>query len=61
MSFVSYDIRIAVPLIFTDLNIEKQQMKIEKSLVTKTKNEIKYFVLFSNKLLHFNVNYMMYI
>ncbi len=30
ISFVSYDNRIAVPLIFTDLQIEKQQMKIEK-------------------------------
>jgi hypothetical protein len=30
MSFVSHDNRIAVPLIFTDLQIEKQQMKIEK-------------------------------
>jgi hypothetical protein len=61
MSFVLYDNRIAVPLIFTDLQIEKQQMKIEKSLVAKTKNEIKDFVLFSNKLLQFNANYMIYI
>ncbi len=46
MSFVSYDNRNAEPLIFTDLQIEKRKkMKIEKSLVTKTKKSNKRYCI----------------
>ncbi len=45
MSFVSFDNRIAAALIFTDLQIEKQQMKIEKKARYKDKKWNKRFFI----------------
>ncbi len=53
MSFVSYDNRISVPLILTDLQIEKEKMKIEKKPLYKDKKLNKRFCIVLQQIVAF--------